>query len=99
MLAIRLGVVKGDPVRVVSRRGAARAEVRISDGIRLDTVFMPFHWPGINRANLITNPVLDPVSRMPEFKVCAVRIEPLPVAVSVAAQPPGRDWQLDRGAA
>lgn len=99
MLAIRLGVVKGDPVRVVSRRGTARAVVRISDDIRLDTVFMPFHWPGSNRANLVTNPALDPVSRMPEFKVCAVRIEPEPVAVSVAAQPPGRDWQRGRGAA
>jgi assimilatory nitrate reductase catalytic subunit len=33
---------------------------------------MPFHWVG---ANLLTNPALDPVSRMPEFKVCAVRLE------------------------
>ncbi|MFE0079708.1 molybdopterin dinucleotide binding domain-containing protein, partial [[Kitasatospora] papulosa] len=42
---------------------------------RQDTVFMPFHWPGAGRANSLTNPALDPVSRMPEFKVCAVRVE------------------------
>ncbi|MEO5877785.1 MAG: molybdopterin dinucleotide binding domain-containing protein, partial [Streptosporangiaceae bacterium] len=40
-----------------------------------DTVFMPFHWPGRQRVNLVTNPALDPVSGMPEFKTCAVRLE------------------------
>jgi assimilatory nitrate reductase catalytic subunit len=41
----------------------------------VDTVFMPFHWAGAGRVNELTNPVLDPVSGMPEFKVCAVRVE------------------------
>jgi assimilatory nitrate reductase catalytic subunit len=41
----------------------------------MDTVFVPFHWGGENSANLLTNAALDPVSRIPEFKVCAVRIE------------------------
>jgi assimilatory nitrate reductase catalytic subunit len=41
----------------------------------MDTLFVPFHFAGSGRANLLTNPALDPVSRMPEFKVCAVRIE------------------------
>ena len=36
---------------------------------------MPFHWAGKQSANLLTNPALDPTSRMPEFKVCAARIE------------------------
>ena len=36
---------------------------------------MPFHWAGEGRANTLTNPALDPTSRMPEFKVCAVRVE------------------------
>ena len=36
---------------------------------------MPFHWPGSGRANPLTNPALDPTPRMPEFKVCAVRVE------------------------
>lgn len=70
-----MDLVEGEPVRVVSRRGTATAPVRISDGLRADTVFMPFHWPGEQRANSVTNPALDPVSRMPELKVCAVRLE------------------------
>ncbi|MFE1010503.1 molybdopterin oxidoreductase family protein [Streptomyces sp. NPDC058794] len=74
-LAARLGVAQGDPVAVVSRRGRAVAPARITSAIRPDTVFMPFHWPGEGRANTLTNPALDPTSRMPEFKVCAVRVE------------------------
>ena len=74
-LAARLGAAEGDPVAVVSRRGRAVAPARITASIRPDTVFMPFHWPGEGRANTLTNPALDPVSRMPEFKTCAVRLE------------------------
>jgi assimilatory nitrate reductase catalytic subunit len=74
-LAERLGVADGQEVAVVSRRGRAVAPARVTSGIRVDTVFMPFHWAGAGRANVLTNPVLDPTSRMPEFKVCAVRLE------------------------
>ncbi|MFF1657826.1 molybdopterin oxidoreductase family protein [Streptomyces sp. NPDC058255] len=74
-LAERLGAADGDPVAVVSRRGRAVAPARITPTIRPDTVFMPFHWPGEGRANNLTNPALDPTSRMPEFKTCAVRVE------------------------
>ncbi|MDU0253789.1 molybdopterin oxidoreductase family protein [Streptomyces sp. PU10] len=74
-LAARLGAAEGDPLAVVSRRGRAVAPARITTAIRPDTVFMPFHWPGEGRANTLTNPALDPASRMPEFKVCAVRVE------------------------
>ncbi|MFC8876345.1 molybdopterin oxidoreductase family protein [Streptomyces ardesiacus] len=77
-LAARLGAAEGDPLAVVSRRGRAVAPARITTGIRPDTVFMPFHWPGEGRANTLTNPALDPDSRMPEFKVCAVRVEAVP---------------------
>ncbi|MGI5399060.1 molybdopterin oxidoreductase family protein [Streptomyces sp. CA-135486] len=75
MLAERLGAVEGEPLAVVSRRGRAVGPARITAGIRPDTVFMPFHWPGEGRVNSVTNPALDPTSRMPEFKVCAVRVE------------------------
>ncbi|MER6674758.1 molybdopterin oxidoreductase family protein [Streptomyces sp. NPDC000983] len=74
-LAARLGAAEGDPVAVVSRRGRAVAPARITTAIRPDTVFMPFHWAGEGRANTLTNPALDPTSRMPEFKSCAVRVE------------------------
>ncbi|MER7492247.1 molybdopterin oxidoreductase family protein [Streptomyces pharetrae] len=79
-LAARLGAAEGDPVAVVSRRGRAVAPARITRAIRPDTVFMPFHWPGEGRANTLTNPALDPTSRMPEFKACAVRLEAVPPA-------------------
>ncbi|WP_326823457.1 molybdopterin oxidoreductase family protein [Streptosporangium sp. NBC_01756] len=71
-LAERLEVTPGERLRVVGRRGSAEGIARVSTAIRPDTVFMPFHWAG---ANLLTNPALDPVSRMPEFKVCAVKLE------------------------
>ncbi|MGI5395047.1 molybdopterin oxidoreductase family protein [Streptomyces sp. CA-251251] len=83
-LAARLGAAEGDPLAVVSRRGRAVAPARITTGIRPDTVFMPFHWPGEGRANTLTNPALDPTSRMPEFKVCAVRIEAVGTAAATA---------------
>jgi assimilatory nitrate reductase catalytic subunit len=72
-LAARLRVADGQPVRVTSRRGSTIAPARLSEEIRLDTVFMPFHFPGVND---VTSDALDPVSRMPAFKVCAVRVEP-----------------------
>ncbi|GAA1879061.1 molybdopterin oxidoreductase family protein [Actinomadura bangladeshensis] len=73
-LAERLGIEDGAQVRVESRRGAVTVRARLTEAVRADTVFVPFHWAGEERANLLTNPALDPVSRMPEFKVCAVRV-------------------------
>ena len=72
--AARAGLADGDPARVVSRRGETVARVRCVPSMRVDLVFLPFHFPGDGRANLLTNPALDPTSRMPEFKVCAVRL-------------------------
>ncbi|WP_218903387.1 molybdopterin oxidoreductase family protein [Amycolatopsis endophytica] len=72
--AARSGLAHGDWARVVSRRGETTARVRCVASMRPDTVFLPFHFPGAQRANLLTNPALDPASRMPEFKVCAVRL-------------------------
>ncbi|MET9962747.1 molybdopterin oxidoreductase family protein [Streptomyces sp. NPDC006326] len=74
--ARRHGLHEGAMARVVSARGAALARVRLIGSLRTDTVFLPFHFAGAGRANLITSPALDPRSRMPEFKVCAVRLEP-----------------------
>ncbi|WP_067472055.1 molybdopterin oxidoreductase family protein [Actinomadura hibisca] len=76
-LAERLDIADGAQVRVTSRRGSVEVAARLTDAVRDDTVFIPFHWAGRGRANLLTNPALDPTSRMPEFKVCAVRLEPV----------------------
>ncbi len=65
----------GDMVRLTTRRGIATAFALLTDTIRMDALFVPFHWPGASRVNLLTNPVLDAQSRMPEFKVCAARID------------------------
>ncbi|WP_040480423.1 molybdopterin oxidoreductase family protein [Longispora albida] len=83
-LAARLGIVEGEFVEVTSRRGSAVAQARLSPDIRPDTVFMPFHWPGAARANSATNDALDPVSRMPEFKICAVRVSAAQGSVAAA---------------
>jgi assimilatory nitrate reductase catalytic subunit len=73
--ARRVGIADGTLVRLVTRRGNATARARITRDIREDTVFVPFHWGGAASINRLTNPALDPTSRMPEFKVCAVRLE------------------------
>ncbi|HTN90032.1 MAG TPA: molybdopterin dinucleotide binding domain-containing protein, partial [Sorangium sp.] len=72
-LAARLGVVEGDWLLVESRRGAVTFRVSVTPDIRQDTLFAPFHWGGKKAANVLTMPALDPTSRMPEFKVCAVK--------------------------
>jgi assimilatory nitrate reductase catalytic subunit len=75
--ARRWGVSNGDLVTLATRRGTAKFKIKVTSTIREDTVFVPFHWGGEQSANRLTNPALDPISRMPEFKVCAVRIEQL----------------------
>jgi assimilatory nitrate reductase catalytic subunit len=74
-LATRLGVQTGDLVRVTSRRASVTLPCQVVRTIRPDTVFIPYHWPEERSANLLTIRVLDPISKIPEFKVCAVRLE------------------------
>jgi assimilatory nitrate reductase catalytic subunit len=61
--------------------------LRTTSSIRPDTVFAPFHWSGGATINDLTNPALDPASRMPEFKTCAVALGPVPPAHATAAEP------------
>jgi assimilatory nitrate reductase catalytic subunit len=75
-LARQHGLSAGDTVQLSTRRGTASFRVKLSAGIGQDTVFVPFHWGGVGSVNRLTNPALDPTSRMPEFKVCAARIDP-----------------------
>ncbi len=74
-----LGVEEGERVRVSTRRGEAVLRARLTTTIRPDTVFVPFHWAGRGRANLLTSDALDPTSRMPAFKACAARVDRLAV--------------------
>lgn len=74
-MARTYGIQDGEQVRLTTRRGSALVAAQLTPSIRMDTLFVPFHFNGSGRANLLTNTALDPVSRMPEFKVCAARIE------------------------
>jgi assimilatory nitrate reductase catalytic subunit len=74
-LARRHGIADSDMVELRSRRGAAVLRARLDPGIRPDTVFAPFHWPGVNA---LTDPALDPHSKMPAFKACAVALTRVP---------------------
>jgi assimilatory nitrate reductase catalytic subunit len=73
-LARALGIGTDDIVELTTRRGRARFHAHITDAIRPDVVFAPFHWGGGSSANALTDPALDPVSKMPAFKVCAVAV-------------------------
>ena len=75
LLAGRLGIKQGDAVKVTTRRGEIVLPAQVVKTIRPDTVFVPYHWPGKKSANLLTNRALDPISKIPEFKVCACRVE------------------------
>lgn len=75
--AADLGLADKGLARIVSRRGEIVLPVKFSAGIREDTVFVPFHWEGNMNINQLTLPELDPESRMPEFKACAVRVTTL----------------------
>jgi formate dehydrogenase major subunit len=72
--AAELGVAEGEEVVITSRRNSIRIAVRLSDRVARHQVFVPMHYREA-AANLLTNPALDGPSGIPEFKVCAVRVE------------------------
>ena len=72
--ASRLGISDGEKVKVSSRRGEVFARAKVTDVSPVGVVFMTFHFAE-SPANILTNPALDPVAKIPEYKVCAVRIE------------------------
>jgi predicted molibdopterin-dependent oxidoreductase YjgC len=70
----KLSVHDGERLIVSSRRGTIGINARVSDDVPAGVVFVPFHFPGTS-ANVLTNPASDPSCKMPEFKVCAIKIE------------------------
>ena len=75
LLAAKFGIKDRDLVRVTTRRGDMTLPAQVVKSIRPDTIFIPYHWAGKKAANQLTNRALDPISKIPEFKVCACRIE------------------------
>jgi formate dehydrogenase alpha subunit len=72
--ARRFGIEDGNLINIVSRRGKISARANVSEKGVAGTVFIPFHFAE-SAVNLLTNAALDPVAKIPEYKVCAVRIE------------------------
>lgn len=72
--AARLGIKNNEIVRVSSRRGTIETEAHVSDKVSKGETWMPFHFPD-GYANILTNAALDEFARIPEYKVCAVKIE------------------------
>jgi assimilatory nitrate reductase catalytic subunit len=85
-LAAQIGVADGDFVRVESRRGSTTVRAQVVKTIRPDTVFIPYHWPLDRAANNCTNRALDPVSNIPEYKICAVRVAKTAAPTDAIAQ-------------
>ena len=73
-LAQQLGIAEDDWVTAESRRGTCTLRARVVQTIRPDTIFIPYHWPGDKSANQLTISAQDPISKIPEFKVCAVKV-------------------------
>jgi assimilatory nitrate reductase catalytic subunit len=70
------GLADGDAAVLTTAQGRLTAPIRIDAGIRIDTVFLPFHFAGTDSANLLTSDAVDPVSAMPEFKTAIVTVRP-----------------------
>ncbi len=71
--AEKLGIAEGQSVNVASRRGSVTAKARITERSVPGVVFMNFHFAEA-AVNLLTNPALDPIGKIPEYKVCAVNV-------------------------
>jgi assimilatory nitrate reductase catalytic subunit len=87
-LADKLGIEDGDWTTLESRRGACTLRAMVVRTIRPDTVFVPYHWAGVKSINRLTIAAQDPISKIPEYKVCAVRL-------SKASAPPAYASQLE----
>jgi formate dehydrogenase major subunit len=72
--AKKLGVADGGKLRISTRRGAVQATAKVTDKLKENVIFMPFHFAD-GPANALTNPVLDPIAKIPEFKSCAASVE------------------------
>ena len=72
--ASALNIADGDMVKVTSRRGEVVTKAKVTEASPIGVVTMDFHFAE-SPVNVLTNPALDPVSKIPEYKVCAVRVE------------------------
>ena len=74
-LAEKLGIADGDFAKAETRRGDVTLRAMVVTTIRPDTIFIPYHWAGRKSVNQLTISAQDPISKIPEYKVCAVRVK------------------------
>jgi assimilatory nitrate reductase catalytic subunit len=84
-LAARLGIADGDWATAETRRGAITLRAMIVTTIRPDTIFIPYHWAGEKSVNQLTVAAQDPISRIPQYKVCGCRLRRADGAPAYAA--------------
>ncbi len=87
-LAEKLGIADGAWATCETRRGAITLRAQVVSTIRPDTVFIPYHWAGEKSANRLTVAAQDPISKIPQYKVCGCRVAP-------AAGPPAYAGRLE----
>src|SRR5690606_19841856 len=73
-LAEKLGINDGDWATAQTRRGDITLKAQIVRTVRPDVIFVPYHWAGRKSINRLTIAAQDPISKIPEYKVCAVRL-------------------------
>jgi assimilatory nitrate reductase catalytic subunit len=84
-LAAKLGIQDGDWASAETRRGTITLRAMVVTTIRPDTVFIPYHWPGEKSANRLTVAAQDPISKIPQYKVCGCRVQKAPAAPAYAS--------------
>jgi predicted molibdopterin-dependent oxidoreductase YjgC len=72
--AKKFGIADGQMVKVTSRRGMVEAKAQITEKSPVGIIFMNFHFAEA-AVNILTNPALDPTGKIPEYKVCAVKLQ------------------------
>jgi len=85
-LAAKLGIADGDWATAESRRGTCTLRAQVVTTIRPDTIFIPYHWAGRKSVNQLTISAQDPISKIPEYKVCAVRVTKAAAAPDYASE-------------
>jgi assimilatory nitrate reductase catalytic subunit len=85
-LAAKLGIADGEWTIAETRRGSITLRAMVVTTIRPDTVFIPYHWPGPKSVNQVTVAAQDPISKIPQYKVCGCRVRKAPAPPDYAAR-------------
>jgi assimilatory nitrate reductase catalytic subunit len=85
-LAAKLGIQDNDWTTAETRRGSITLKAMVVTTIRPDTIFIPYHWAGKKSANQLTVAAQDPISKIPQYKVCGCRVRKADAAPEYAGK-------------